>query len=162
ELERSLRGKPSAVRPAPKPTPGAATHTSHPQPAHKPSERAPDSLETAFAACVARDKSLLTLDSYGVSDQLRHPALRVLVAALSSAYPPEDVLVEAAETVRAAVERAMGQLPAGSDALTEAFGAICRKLKLRWIDEQLRYIADLAAQTEGVNDLSEETRRLQS
>jgi DNA primase len=86
----------------------------------------------------------------------------VLVEALASGHPAEDVLFEASETVRAGVERAMGQLPAGSDALTEAYSAICRKLKLRWIDEQLRYIADLAAQTEGVNDLSEETRRLQS
>jgi DNA primase len=163
ELERSLRGKSSAPRPSPKATPPVASHglpTS--QSAQRPTERAPEPLEAAFVACVARDVGLLSRDTYRISDQLKHPALRAFVGALGSGQRAEDVLFEASEAVKAAVENARAHLPPEEAKFTEVFLAICRKLKLRWIDEQLRYISQMAASTEGVNDLSEETRRLQS
>jgi DNA primase len=111
---------------------------------------------------VARDVGLLSRDTYRISDQLKHPALRAFVGALGSGQRVEDVLFEASGTVKAAVENARAHLPPEEAKFTEVFSAVCRKLKLRWIDEQLRYISQMAACTEGVNDLSEETVRLQS
>jgi DNA primase len=45
--------------------------------------------------------------------------------------------------------------------LEQAFGQLCRKLKLRRIDEQLTHIQRVTRQLEGASELTEETRRLQ-
>jgi DNA primase len=83
-----------------------------------------------------------------------------LAAAAISSHP-DDAISEAPTAVREAVKAALEQLPADEELLSNTFVAIGRKLRLRRIDEQLSYIAHIAGQTQGVNDLSEETRKLQ-
>jgi DNA primase len=111
-------------------------------------------------AAAARDPGLLTRDTFRVFDELSHPGLRVFVSQLATGHT-EDAFFEASPGVKAALERAGGELPEARDLLERGFVAACRRLKLRQIDEQLAHIARLAGQLQAPDELSEETRRLQ-
>lgn len=159
ELESELRGRPSSPKPALKPSAGPKAAGGRMAPA--PSAKIPDPLESAYVAYVVRNPSLASRDSFSVSDELTHHGLRTVVSQLCAGESPEDALFEASDAVKAALESASRQLPAESER-ERTFAAICRKLKLRRIDEQLTHIARITGQLHGANDLTEETRRLQT
>ncbi len=161
ELEGALRSKAPHFRPAPKEAAGQKKPAlAQPSAPVREQVHPPDSLEATFVACVLRDSRLAAEDSFDACGQLLHPGLRSLAAAAISSHP-EDAISEASTAVRDAVKTALEQLPADEELLSHTFAAVGRKLKLRRIDEQLSYIAHIAGQTQGVNDLSEETRKLQ-
>jgi DNA primase len=158
ELESALRGRPGHFRPAPKlaPSPGGtAPVIGKPGP-----ERPPDPLESTFVAALLRQPQLKSKDPFGLVDQLAHAGLRALVAYAES-DGTEEAMLAASGTVRDALEASNKQLPADEAGLEQLFLALCRKLKLRRIDEQLSYIARAVGQVDGANDWSEETKRLQ-
>jgi len=158
ELEAAVRGRPGHFRPTPKlahsPS-GAASAPRKPGP-----ERPPDPLESMFVAALLRRPQLKSKDPFGLVDQLLHAGLRALVA-FAESDGTEEAMLAASGTVRTALETATKQLPTDETALEQLFLAVCRKLKLRRIDEQLSYIARVVG-VEGANDWSEETKRLQS
>jgi len=158
ELEAAIRGKPGHYRPAPKLT--ASPTASGPTPRKTSADRPPDRLEATFVAALLLDPALKAKDAFGLVGQLLHPGLRALVAYAESDGLEEAMLV-ASDPVRAAVEEATKQLPGDEAARLELFLAVCRKLKLRRIDEQLSYIARVAGQVDAADDWSEETKRLQ-
>jgi DNA primase len=149
ELESALRGKAAPPRPAPKPS------------AVRP-ERPPDPLEAAFAAAVLRDPRLLGRDLFHVADELGHVGLRALIASASTGQRPEDALEASADAVRRTVERASRELPEDGRMLEDQFLALCRKVKLRRIDEQLTQIAVVTKQSHPSGELNDEVRQLQS
>ena len=121
--------------------------------------RAPDQLEVQYAACVVRDRRLIQRDTFRVFDELRTLALRGLVAQLAQGQAPEDVLYDADEQTRKAVEGE--RLPTEEEALEQAFGSVCRRLKLRFIEDQLGRIArETARAPGGHSDLTDEVRAL--
>ena len=154
ELESGLRGKAPAVRPAPKPLPEG--QASRPKPAHPTGP--PDAFELLFAAAVARDRRLLARDTFHVADELRHPGLRALVAAIAGGTAPEEAVHESSESLRAAL--AKSTLPDDAGALDLAFGQICRRLKLRHIDEELKRITRETSAAPGAGELTDEVREL--
>jgi len=158
ELEAAVRGKPGHYRPAPKLA--ASPTASGPAPGKTSADRPPDRLETAFVAALLQDPELKSKDPYGLVGQLLHPGLRAL-AAYAESDGSEEAMLAASETVRTAVEQAMGQLPTDQTARIQLFLEVSRRLKLRRIDEQLSYIARVAGQIDAADDWSEETKRLQ-
>ena len=158
ELEAAIRGKPGHYRPAPKVT--ASPTAAGPTPRKTSADRPPDRLETTFVAALLLDPALKAKDAFGLVGQLLHPGLRALVAYAESDGLEEAMLV-ASDPVRAAMEEATKQLPGDEATRLELFLAVCRKLKLRRIDEQLSYIARVAGQVDAADDWSEETKRLQ-
>lgn len=152
ELEVTLRGKPAApLQSVPKPSAALA----------KPPERPAELLESVYVAAVIREPKLLALDGLRVGDELRHAGLRSAVASVHRGEGGSDVLDEASDGVRKALEAAARHLPLEVSALEEGFLAICRKLKLRRVDEQLSYISKTTGQLTGSADLTEETKKLQ-
>ncbi len=152
ELESTLKGKPGQVRAVPKPAPG-------------PEEKPPEEWEGLFAGAVLRDVRLLQRDQFRAADDLKHTGLRNLVAALQSGSTKEDALYEASEAVKRALEEQAIRkaLPEEDQALEQAFLVVCRRLKLRGIDEQLARIARELAQAGGSgSDLTDESRDLLS
>jgi DNA primase len=160
ELEATLRGKVAPLRPVPKPTATSAPWAPPSKPVERPVERPPDSLETQLAAMVLKERKLLAKDPHRVSDQLTHAGLRTVLAQLFAGQSAEEALAEASPGVNTAVRAVFAKLPVESTELERLFGATCRKLKLRRIEEQLSYIARVTASLEGASDLTEETRRL--
>ncbi|MBX5484205.1 MAG: DNA primase, partial [Myxococcaceae bacterium] len=129
-------------------------------PGRPPSERAPDPLEASFVAALIRMPRLLAKDEHRVHDELSHPGLRSVIHHVATGRTPEDALYEATETLKIALERASRQLPADDEDLERFFVAVCRRLTLRRVDEQLAYIAKVTGRLQGASDLTEETRRL--
>ncbi len=164
ELEVELKGKAPPVKPVPKPGEPAAWGAG---PAAAPPPRAapvrpPDALETYYAAMVLRDPRLLARDRYRLVDELTHPGLRRVLALATSGGGTEDALFEAPEVLKRPLEAAARQLPAEPEALEGAFTTVCRRLKLRRIDEQLTHLMKTAATLAGASELTEETRALVS
>ena len=150
ELEATLRSKaPQLVKAAPKPL------------AAGPQEPPPDQLEASWMAAILKDRRLLAKDEFRVADELKHMGLRGLVAALQSGGSPEDALYEAAEGTKTALTRARDMLPADETALEQAFGVVCRRIKLRAIEDRLQRIGRETANTPGgTSELTQDARDL--
>ncbi len=149
ELETALRGKsPEPLRAAPKPS------------AFKAADLAVDSLEAVWVACVIRDRQLLQRDELKISLELKHPGLRNLVAGLSTGQAPEDAVYDASESVKEALRKGKDQLPREDERLEQAFKVVCRRLKLRTVEDQLRQIARDLGREPDANSLSGDTRPL--
>ncbi|MFL5347890.1 MAG: DNA primase [Hyalangium sp.] len=162
DLEAALRPSKPAPKPAPAP---AASNGQRPAPgagaAPKPAPvRPPDAMEAFYVAATLREPRLVARDPYRACDELSHTGLRVVLAQATSGSGTEDALFEAAEPVKRAIDVALRQLPEGGAALEQAFLTICRKLTLRRVEEQLRYIEKAMKQTPGASELTEETKRL--
>jgi hypothetical protein len=72
-----------------------------------------------------------------------------------------DVLYEAGEGLKAALQKCKDLLPADDQALEQAFLVVCRRLKLRAIEDQLQRIARLSANAAGgSSELTQESRDL--
>jgi DNA primase len=84
------------------------------------------------------------------------------VALATSGGGSQDALFEAPEVLKRPLEAAARQLPAESEALEAAFVTVCRRLKLRRIDEQLNHLMKTAVGLAGASELTEETRGLVS
>ena len=164
ELEVELKGKAPPLKPVPKPgepVPPGASPAAAPAPRAAP-VRPPDALETYYVAMVLRDPRLLARDRYRLADELTHPGLRRVLALATSGGGTEDALFEAPEVLKRPLEAAARQLPAEPEALEGAFMTVCRRLKLRRIDEQLTHLMKTAATLAGASELTEETRALVS
>ena len=153
ELESTLKGKSSAaVKAVPKSASGLE-------------EKPPEQWEALFAAAVLRDVRLLGKDTWRAADDLKHTGLRSLIAALASGHASEDVLYEASEPVKRTLEEQASQksLPEDEPALEQFFVTVCRRLKLRGVEEQLTRIARELAQSGGSgSDLTDEAREMLS
>ncbi len=154
ELELVLKGKIPVIKPVPK-----GGTAGRPEGAPAP-DRPPDELESMFLALAVREPRLLANDLFRVADEVAHPGLRSALSHIGAGRAHEDVLFEASEPVKAALQRAGQQLPEAPGALEQTFSAVCRKLKLRRIDEQLSFIAKVTGQTAGAHELTEDTRKL--
>jgi hypothetical protein len=119
----------------------------------------PDPLECRYVAIVLRLPGLLAGDSQAAWADFRDEGLRGLVANAST-HGPEDALHGAPEGARAAVEGALQDIPDESGALESLFGAVCQRLKLRRVEEQLAYIAKVTGRLDGAGDLAEDAREL--
>jgi DNA primase len=161
ELEVELKGKAPPLKPVPKPGEAAPLPSGAPAPRAAP-VRPPDALETYYVAMVLRDPRLLPRDRFRVHDELSHPGLRRVLALATSGGGTEDALFEAPEVLKRPLEAASRQLPAEPEALEGAFVTVCRRLKLRRIDEQLSHLMKTAAGLAGASELTEETRALVS
>lgn len=152
ELESAFRGKAShPVKPVPKAPTAAPTR-----------ERPADPLEAAFVAYALRHPALLQKEELGVADELVHPGLRTCAARILQGHAAPDVLYDATEGTRRALESASRHLPRDEAHLEEAFGQVTRKLKLKRIDDQLVYIARVTGQVQRHDELGEEILRLMS
>ena len=153
ELETALKGPPrAAVKAVPKPAPGLE-------------EKPPDAWEALFAAAVLRDVRLLGKDSFRAADDLKHTGLRNMIAALASGNSREDALYEASDSVKRTLEEQALQksLPEDDQALEQQFVTVCRRLKLRGIEEQLIRIArELAQSGDSGSELTDEAREMLS
>jgi DNA primase len=152
ELETALKGK--AAHPL-----KAVPKTSVAAPAR---ERPADPLEATFVAYGLRQPSLLGQDDFQVADELLHPGLRTCAARLAQGHPASDILYEASEATRRALDVASRNLPPEEGQLLEAFGQVTRKLKLRRIDDQLVHIAKVTGQVQRQNEQDDELLRLMS
>jgi DNA primase len=151
ELEAAVRAKGDAARPAGRKEPPAAP------------PRAVDAVEAALVAAALREPSLLSQDGSRVTDELlHHPGLRTVVGRLLGGVPPAEALDELPPRLQDAVAAQGRTLPVEEAALAETFGQLCRRLKLRRIDEALTHIARVTGQLSGAHELDEETRRLQA
>ncbi len=113
-----------------------------------PQQRAPDALEVYFAAAVLREKRLLLKDTYRVADELTHNGARSVVAAVACGQTPEDAVYEASDRLKQALSATT--LPAESEVLELAFAEVCRKLKIRSIEQaQQRIARDTAVLIDG-------------
>jgi hypothetical protein len=94
-------------------------------------------------------------------DELKHVGIRTLVAAIQSGGGPSDALYEASEAVKSALTRSRDMLPAEEGALEQAFLVVCRRLKVRAVEEQLQRITRLLASIPGGTvELTEDSRQL--
>jgi DNA primase len=161
DLEGALRGRP--VKPVPKPgaAPGAAAAQPS-APGRAAPSRPPDAVETLYVACALREPRLVARDPYRACDELSHTGLRVLLAHATSGQGTEDALFEAAEPVKRVIEQALREIPETGAALEQYFFTVCRKLTLRRVEEQLRYIEKATKLTPGASDLTDETKQLLS
>jgi DNA primase len=151
ELETALRNKaPPPVKAAPKP---AAPKV--------PEGPPPDQLEASWMAAVLKDRRLLAKDEHRVRDELKHLGLRHIVAAIQSGGTPEDALYEAGEATKSALTKSRDLLPADESSLEQAFTSVCKRLKLRAIDDRLAFIARETANTlGGTSELTQDSRDL--
>jgi DNA primase len=117
-------------------------------------------MEALYVAAAQREPRLLARDPYRIGDELSHTSLRMVLAHATSGNGTEDALFEAPEPVKRAIEVALRQLPATGASLEQAFLTVCRRLTLRRVEEQLRYIEKAMKQTPGASELTEETKRL--
>ena len=160
ELEVALRGKaPPPVRAVPKPAPVSAVPGARQGGSPRPSDATLDPLEVHYLAYVLKDRRLIQKDTYRVFDELKATSLRGLVGSLQQGQAPEDVLYDAPENVRGALEKI--EQPRDDESLERAFSSACRMLKLKAIREQLDRIAKETAQVPGgKSDLTDEVRQL--
>lgn len=149
ELEANLRSKaPQPVRAAPKP---AALNP----------EVGPDQLEATYAGSILKNPRLLVRDTYRAFDELKHIGIRTLVGSLQSGSAGGDALYEASEGLRAALVKAQDLLPKEETSLEQAFAVVCRRLKLRSVEDRLHRIARQTANAPGGStELTEEAREL--
>lgn len=153
ELEAALRGKASPLRPAPKPGQG------EPVPAWRAkSEAPPEPYEALFAACLLKDRKLISLDEHRVADELKHSELRSMVAGLASGQSPEDVMYDASPATKKGLETATGQL--NPDTLEPSFKKVCTTLKVHSINEQLTRISSELARLPSKSELSDDAKEL--
>src|SRR4029077_18305012 len=115
--ETALRGKAPQVKAVPKPALGP--------PGASAGEKAPEQLETLYVAALLRDKRLTQADTRRAADELKHSGLRTLVAALLSGSSPEDVVYDASEAVKKALEKEQPALPLDEAGLERAFKWVC-------------------------------------
>jgi DNA primase len=150
ELESALKGK------------AAAAVKAVPKGPVKLEEKAPEQWEALFAVAVLRNARLLGKDEWRAADELKHTGLRNLVAALSSGHSREDALYEASDVVKRSLEEQALQksLPEDELALEQAFLTVCRRLKLRGLEDQLTRLSRELAQTGSGSDLTDEAREL--
>ncbi|HEY0881316.1 MAG TPA: toprim domain-containing protein, partial [Archangium sp.] len=150
ELETALKSKaPAPVKAQPKPGPP------------KPTEPPPDQLEASWMAAILKDRRLLARDEHRVADELKHMWLRHLVAALQSGGSPEDALYEASDAVKSSLTKARDMLPQDEQALEQAFIVVCKRLKLRAIEDRLARIGRETANTlGGTSELTQDSRDL--
>lgn len=150
ELETALRSKaPPPVKAAPKPV------------SKVPDGPPPDQLEASWMAAILKDRRLLAKDEFRVADELKHLGLRHLVAALQSGGSPEDALYESGEATKIALTKSRDMLPADEGSLEQAFVSVCKRLKLRAIDDRLAFIAKETANTlGGTSELTQDSRDL--
>lgn len=150
ELETALKSKaPAPVKAQPKPGPP------------KPTEPPPDQLEASWMAAILKDRRLLARDEHRVADELKHMGLRHLVAALQSGGSPEDALYEASDAVKSSLTKARDMLPQDEQALEQAFIVVCKRLKLRAIEDRLARIGRETANTlGGTSELTQDSRDL--
>lgn len=147
ELEATLRAKAPTLRPAPRPAPRG--------------EPPPDPLEAAWGACVLRDRALLERDAQRTVDELKHIGLRTLVADLQRGVAREDLLYDAPEALKAALEKSADSLPSAPEGLEQAFASVCRRLKLRNVEDRLQRIARETANLPGASsELTQDSRDL--
>ena len=158
ELEVTLRGRPA---PLTHPIPKLGPLQGPPAAPLPPPEKSPDLLESVYVAALLREPRLFAKDVRRVGDELKHTGLRNAVGRIASGLQTADVLDEASDLTRRGLESAVRQMPAEGPELEEAFTQVCRKLKLRRIDEQLSYIARVTGLTPGASELTEETKKLQ-
>lgn len=150
ELETALKNKaPPPVKAVPKPAP------------KKPEEPPPDQLEASWMAAILKDRRLLAKDEHRVRDELKHLGLRHIVAAIQSGGTPEDALYEAGDATKSALTKSRDLLPADEGSLEQAFASVCKRLKLRAIDDRLAFIARETANTlGGTSELTQDSRDL--
>ena len=149
ELEASLRSK-APLQPRPAPKAGGS-----------PAEPPPDPLEAAYAAAILRDRKILSSDKHRAFDELKHLGLRTLVSSIHSGKESGDALYDASEATKGALQRATDMLPSEQNALEQAFGVVCQRIKLRSIEDRLQLLARQAANAPGSSsDLTEESRQL--
>lgn len=150
ELEVALKSKaPPQVKAAPKAAPA------------RPQEPPPDQLEASWGAAVLRVPGLVQRDGHRVLDELKHTGLRTLMGALQAGASPEDALYEASESLKGALTKARDLLPADEAALEQAFHVMCRRLKLRAIEDRLARIGRETANTPGgTTELTNDARDL--
>ncbi|HEX8439915.1 DNA primase [Archangium sp.] len=124
----------------------------------------PDELEALYVAALLRSPRLITRDQYRVSDELTHPGLRLAQGGAVSGQSPADVLFDASEEVKYALENALRKLPPedGGHSLEQYFVATCRALKLQLVDRRRAEVTDLLRRIprEQASDLPEEVRSL--
>lgn len=147
ELEVALKGKgPPPVRAAPKPA--------------GPSEPPPDQLEATFAACALFDSKLLQKDGHRAHLELKHLGIRTLVEAIQSGTAPADALYDASEALKRSLTQAKDLLPKDPAQVELGFQVVCRKVKLRAVNERLAQITKETALVPGANELTEDARLL--
>ncbi|MFN0061439.1 MAG: DNA primase [Myxococcaceae bacterium] len=154
DLESALRGKPVLRTPVSSPAPAVAPTTKK--------ERPPETLETAFVAALLRLPRLSATDPERTADEVSHPGLRATLAHVAGGESPQDALFEASEPVRHALEAALRQLPEAEAHLEEVFRGLVSKLRLKRIEDDLRENQRAMQQLTAPEELSEETRRLQT
>jgi DNA primase len=150
ELESALRSKtPAPLRPAPRPGAGELK------------EPPPDQLEATWVACILRNRALLDKDTERVRDELKHMGIRSLVAGLQSTGGAAEALYEASETLKAHLTKARDLLPADENALEQGFQVVCRRLKVRAVEERLQHLARVLATVPGsTSELTQDIRDL--
>jgi DNA primase len=157
ELESALRGKQQQVRAVPKT--GTASGANPPR-VEGPVEKAPEQLETLYVAALLRDKRLTQADTRRAGDELKHSGLRTLVAALMSGSSPEDVVYDASDAVKKALEKEQPALPLDEAGLERAFKWVCLKLKSRSVEEHVSRIARELSRSGTRADLTDESKEL--
>jgi DNA primase len=147
ELEAALRSK--AVAPVKAvPRPG-------------PVETPPDQLEATWAACIIRNRGLLAKDEDRVADELKHSGIRSLIAGILSSGGSADPLYEASETLKASLIKHRDMLPADEAALEQGFLVVCKRLKVRAVDDRLQQIARILANVPGgTSELTQDIREM--
>jgi DNA primase len=87
--------------------------------------------------------------------------LRALVASVQQGRTPEDALYDASEGLKKALQKAADFLPAEPVALERAFDQVCRRLKLRSVEDRLQRIARETAKVPGASsELTQDSRDL--
>jgi DNA primase len=156
ELEVALRGRTPPLKPVPKPaSPQGLAPATPPR-----KERPPDPLEAAFTGCVLKDPRLLAQDLFRAQDELTHLGLRALVTSAVAGQAAAEALEASTPLVRQSVERALQELRVEGAELTSTFSTLCKKVKVRRIDEQLKFISQQTRTSDPGGELNEETRRL--
>ncbi len=151
ELEAALRGRVEPARAIPRPVPAA------------PPARPVDAVEAALVAAALRQPALLEEGGAHSTDELVHHAgLRIILARLQGGVPSADALDELPTRLLDVVAAQGRTLPTDEAPLAEAFARLCRRLKLRRIDEALTHIARVTGEHASAHELDEDTRRLQA
>ena len=148
ELEKNLKSL-ATLKPAPKPVSAVADGPP------------PDTLEASWMAAILRERRLLAKDEFRVGYELKHSGLRKILAALQSGDSVEDVLYETGEATKTALLKAKDMLPADENSLEQSFNSLCKRLKLRSVDDRLVTIArETANAAGGTTDLTQDSRDL--
>jgi DNA primase len=144
ELELELKGHKAAaqVKPVPKP-------------AVPQNDQAPEPLEAYFVAAALKNRALLQKDSSHRADNLKHPGLRAVVAALATGDRREDLL----ETVGPRVARALEEvkLPA-AEQMEQDFMRACLMLEIQQLKDLRMNLNRELAHLPDANNLTDEAK----